>query len=713
MKRSTGGILLIVPPFQSITRPALGVSQLKSILDEAGFPTEILYLNLRYAELIGPDIYEWISNNATTILFGEFIFSYLLFERKESDIGRYIEEVLADSDIGGHFNRFLKNKSKPDRLKDLIQKASDLINGALEEIIAKDPWMVGLTSAFQQNCVSIHLMKVIKHRRPDIITVMGGANCQSVMGEELFAQFPDIDYIGQGECDHSLITLVRSLLNGESSGQIKGFLSRDKNQPHTPSEPLNSEELNRLPYPIFSDYFTQLSKVNFKDRIIPGLVMETSRGCWWGAKHKCTFCGLNGEGVAFRSKSPSRALEEMAGLTKKYAVPRIELTDNALDMKYFKTVLPELAKCQIADLFYETRPNLSKEQVQLLSRSNVKIIQPGIESFSDASLKLMRKGTTALQNIQLMKWCTEVGISVAWNYLFGFPGENEEEISEITSIIKAVHHLLHPHSLHVIRLDRFSPYFMAPELHGLGSIYPAGPYQHVYPFSDKSLGRIAYFYQSDFLMKKSKSEAFEALRESISAWRKMYYRSHLLAIPRKNSLVILDTRIARHRFFHILTKVRYRVYEYCDKARSLSEILDALGPKVSQDEAVSILQSLVSSRLMLEVNGRYLSLATYWNNSYKNFTNIFPGGKLIESTGQKVPKKQKERMDFRRVYWKYRKYFLDVIRFKIRPLDNVISTVGEYVEDSKRTFTMLVVKAVFFLASLLSKQRRNQAEMEK
>jgi ribosomal peptide maturation radical SAM protein 1 len=708
MKRSTGGILLIVPPFHSITRPALGVSQLKAILDEARFPTEVLYLNLRYAELISPDVYEWISNSTTTILFGEFIFSYLLFGRNERDIVRYVEEVLARSDTGGHLNRF---KSKPDRLKNLIHKASDLIDGALEEIIARDPWMVGLTSAFQQNCASILLTKVIKKRRPDIITVMGGANCQSVMGEELFAQFPDIDYIGQGECDHSFLSLVRSLLNGGSGDQVTGFLSRDKNQRHTPSGPLQGEDLNRLPYPVFDDYFTQLSKVGFKDRVMPGLIMETSRGCWWGAKNKCTFCGLNGEEVAFRSKSPSRALEEMTGLTKKYAVPRIELTDNVIDVKYFNTVLPELAKSRVAELFYEVRPNLAKEQIQLLSRSNIKVIQPGIESFSDASLKLMHKGTTALQNIQLIKWCTEAGISVAWNYLFGFPGENEEEIPEIMSIIKDVHHLQPPASLHVIHLDRFSPYFIAPELHGLGAVYPARPYQHVYPFSDKSLGRIAYFYQCDFLVKKSESEAFEALRESVSAWRKLYHRSHLLAIPRKKGLVIIDTRISRHRFCHILTKARCRVYEYCDKTRRLPEIVDALGPEVGQDEVVSILQSFVSSGLMLEVNGRFLSLATYWGNSYRNFTKIFPGGTLIWSKGQKVQKKQKkqkkqkEQADVRRVYWKFRKYFLDVMGFRIRPWDKVVAIARNGIESSKKTVTALVLKTIFFLANLLSRQR--------
>ena len=44
-------------------------------------------------------------------------------------------------------------------------------------------------------------------------------------------------------------------------------------------------------------------------------------------------------------------------------------------------------------------------------------IQPGIESLSDHVLKLMRKGTTALQNIQLLKWCREYGVQPEWNLL--------------------------------------------------------------------------------------------------------------------------------------------------------------------------------------------------------------------------------------------------------------------------------------------------------
>jgi radical SAM superfamily enzyme YgiQ (UPF0313 family) len=42
--------------------------------------------------------------------------------------------------------------------------------------------------------------------------------------------------------------------------------------------------------------------------------METARGCWWGAKHHCTFCGLNQNDMAFRAKSPQCAMDELVHL---------------------------------------------------------------------------------------------------------------------------------------------------------------------------------------------------------------------------------------------------------------------------------------------------------------------------------------------------------------------------------------------------------------
>src|SRR5205807_8166536 len=128
--------------------------------------------------------------------------------------------------------------------------------------------------------------------------------------------------------------------------------------------------------------------------VVPSLLFETSRGCWWGAKSHCTFCGLNGGAMAFRSKSSGRVMEELNYLVDKWHIDQVEAVDNILDMKYSNNVLPALALSpRPVHLFYEVKANLTRKQVQMLQRAGVRRIQPGIESLSDHVLQLMRKGT--------------------------------------------------------------------------------------------------------------------------------------------------------------------------------------------------------------------------------------------------------------------------------------------------------------------------------
>jgi len=631
MSATGNNILLVVPPFESITRPALGVSQLKAIAKSEGFPIKIIYLNFNFAERIGLGIYQWICNGTTEVMLGEYIFSHLLFERPEEDLQRYVNDVLVGTELEFQLRHMLPHKSLFEAVQQFVNEASAFCQkDAIEKIVSPEPWMVGFTSTFQQNCSSLQIIKLIKKERPDILTVMGGANCESVMGEELFEKFPDIDFIGQGECDHSFVDLIRSLRNGDDKRVIPGIISRTKLQTHSSPLLLKSEDLDRLPYPDFSDYFTQLSSVNFSDNVIPGLVMETSRGCWWGAKCQCSFCGMNGENMAYRKKSALRVVEEMGGLVKQYGIPRIFLTDNVLDMEYFKTVLPRLADCPIAELFCETKTTLSKEQARLLAASNIKWIQPGIESLSDRTLKLMRKGNTVLRSVELLKWCAELGIRATWNHLFGVPGEQDEEIPEIADIVESIHHLQPPSAVGIIDLVRFSPYFVSPEKYGLESNNPTKPYSYIYPFAIESLNRLAYFFSAEFFVNKSKSEAYQTLNKVVSNWRRTHSRSHLLTIPRNNSLLIIDTRSCSQRFWRRLAGISRKIYELCGKTRSLPEILQALGKEVEHNKVQSILQSLVKERLMIKLNGRYLSLAVDAQYSYKKFIGTFPGGEYVE-----------------------------------------------------------------------------------
>ena len=70
----------------------------------------------------------------------------------------------------------------------------------------------------------------------------------------------------------------------------------------------------RCPIPDYRDFFEQFERSRFGRGWQPSVFVETSRGCWWGERMHCTFCGLNGATMTYRSKSAPRALAELTHL---------------------------------------------------------------------------------------------------------------------------------------------------------------------------------------------------------------------------------------------------------------------------------------------------------------------------------------------------------------------------------------------------------------
>ena len=67
----------------------------------------------------------------------------------------------------------------------------------------------------------------------------------------------------------------------------------------------NLSDMNKTPVPDFDEYFYARKRGGYEyheDAQGVLLPIETARGCWWGVKNHCTFCGLNRAGMEFRSK---------------------------------------------------------------------------------------------------------------------------------------------------------------------------------------------------------------------------------------------------------------------------------------------------------------------------------------------------------------------------------------------------------------------------
>jgi len=498
-------VVFVQMPFAGVERPSLALGLFMSSLKAARVPARSLYANISFAEQIGLPLYVLIRTAVPSSLMGEWAFAESAFGKGL----RAIDEVpfqKSDFDVADEYVDFVVRYRGHSDLQSLLQnlrrQASDFVSELSCQILSMGPKVVACTSMFDQHVASLALLQRIKQQDPRILTVIGGANCAGPMGRATHKSFPAVDFTATGEFDVDCVALFRALVAAKGDPtcvtplppNVLGPHDRTTNRTDFPQSAILTD-MDSASIPDYDDYFEQLYSSPLSPYVIPSLPLETSRGCWWGAKQHCTFCGLNAEGMAFRKKTPARALAEIRSLTSRYGVYQFAAADNIIDMSYFRTVLPQLASdSRPYNFFYETKANLKREHVQAFADAGCNFIQPGIESLHDETLQIMKKGTTACSNIQLLKYCLELGVTPAWSILCGFPGSDPEWVAQIAADLPMLFHLPPPNGTTPIRFDRFSPYHQRPADYGL-TLEPDRAYGLVYPFEKAVLNDLAYFFQ--------------------------------------------------------------------------------------------------------------------------------------------------------------------------------------------------------------------------
>jgi hypothetical protein len=226
----------------------------------------------------------------------------------------------------------------------------------------------------------------------------------------------------------------------------------------------------------------------------------------------------------------------------------------------------------------------------------------------------MRKGVSAIQNMQLLKWCKEYGVTVAWNLLYGFPGETEADYEQSGEYIDAIYHLQPPHSLGSLRMDRFSPYFNEPEKFGLTNPRPFGIYELIYPVPPERLRNLAYFFEYDYADGRKADCHVKSILGKIEEWKKAGSCSLNKTVMEDPELVITDTRPNRIHPQIGLNGVQREVYDLCDRRHGFRAIVAYLAeryplPEGFEDWLRNFLDQMVEWRLMVREKDQYLSLA--------------------------------------------------------------------------------------------------------
>lgn len=491
-------ISLVNMPFADWDRPSFALSQLAALARrEFGDQVDVSVhsLNLDVARYLGAETYEEITGNLQHLLtgLGEWMFRSIAFP----DV---------DDNQDAYFDRYYTGPRASDfrsRLLELRAGLPDLFDRLCDQYALADADIIGFTSMFAQTNASLGMARVVKGRNPDAVAVLGGANCEAPMGSVLARNVPQVDAIFSGPALHTFPDFVRLYLEGgmDAVNAIPGVVTQaNVDDPVMVAAVGKDRDIDDFFEPDYSGYLDAFDRargeLSADPDAKPELMFETSRGCWWGQRSHCTFCGLNGLGMGYRAMSPEVALRQFTWLFGLSDRARgFSCTDNILPKNFPREVFAKLPeRPEGPAVFYEVKLPLSAKDMTAMARVGVTRVQPGIESLSTETLKLMGKGTTAFLNIQFLKNCVRNGITPEWNLLMGFPGEREEVYHKYIADIPQLTHLPPPQAAFLVRFDRYSPYFTNPDSYGL-DLVPMDFYEKAFPFGADDLREMAYFFR--------------------------------------------------------------------------------------------------------------------------------------------------------------------------------------------------------------------------
>jgi ribosomal peptide maturation radical SAM protein 1 len=602
-------VLIILMPWATPDFPGLGPTLIRSVIVAQGLECDILYANLIFSRLNGGD--PFVERQLSKFPICEVAFSPYYFgldkDVAAAELRAYASGVASAQENHTH-----------DRFRAVVDNAG----ACLDEVMASVDWdaydIIGFSVMLQQTVASLALSKRIKALRPDMDILFGGPSVAYPMGEEMVRVFPEIDLVLEGEADGSIVPTLRWLRSGElvPPSIVPGIVYRGADGQVACTRrggPFNG--MDGLPIPDFGPFFEQLA-ANQLTHVEPYLAIETSRGCWWGQKHHCTFCGIDDLIMTYRSKSDERVLNEIVELSATHRTTEFFVVDSIINYKFFKEVLPTLADLREAGemdftFFFESKSNLKREQVTALRAAGVNAIQPGIESFSDHVLELMDKGTTGIRQIQCIKLLSEKDIVVNWNLIFRNPGETLEDYQQMLEMIPFMHHLGPTHGEGVIpmQINRFAPYHDRPDDYGVKAITPKDYMPVIFPDPNIDLNKLAFYfdYENEGVERQEMRDIYVELRKAVAQWTTLY-RPGALVMRRGPGFLQIEDRRGRigpdgapdfsQDAVTTLREPWSDIFIHCDEVRSQRRLIDSFADRAEPAEIEAFLDRMVEARLI-------------------------------------------------------------------------------------------------------------------
>lgn len=620
-------VCLVSMPFSDILMPSMALSLLKVCLTRAGVKNVVHYEHLHFAKRLGLKNFFVVQLSHSDFLTGERIFAKVAHEKllgtDEELCSWLIEKNIYIGADPSKVNSAVREMIST--IQHWQLDARDYIEEAATRVLAYKPKVVAFVSMFQQTNATIALARRLKQEKNPPLILVGGANCMGEAGIALLEHFTAFDYVFLGEADEIFADVCAALLRDGEIPPEKfpyGLWSRRAPKPRTLIHRV-TKNLEALPVPDFHDFFKTYREL-FPERGNAHLLVEGSRGCWWGAHKPCTFCGLNGFARGYREKSVDRLADEIKLLNETYPDAEICLfTDSILSQRHTKE-LPAALKSRNVKLkfFSEIKSNVTEDDVRNLAEVGFIHLQPGIESLQDDVLRLMNKGCRAIKQIETLKHCRTYNIFVSWNLLCGFPDEREEYMAQVVELMPLLMHLESPNQIIHIVYHRYGEYTENPARYGL-SIQPSRVYD--FAFADRDfIARTAYIFEptdkgelAKYYGCRNMGASYAAAKKIIDRWlRERQNPQRLDMYDTGDEINIFDMRNVAVHAAYKLTGLRAQLYRACRGTQSETS-LTKIFPDVPAEKIRNELAAFCDDKIMINIGREYLALAIDANPKVK------------------------------------------------------------------------------------------------
>jgi MoaA/NifB/PqqE/SkfB family radical SAM enzyme len=323
-------------------------------------------------------------------------------------------------------------------VKDFFSRHADFIEAEVSRLLSEGVKVAGFSVCSGAHLPSLELAGRLKAAAPDLKVFMGGQFFFD-MGRALeWARKPELDAVFTGAADFAVQAATAAVESGAFPKAIAGVICRDGDKviDGGPGEPIKN--LDSVP---FSDYSAFPMELYSNQLHLPFM---SARGCVW----KCRFCSSCNVWPGFAQMSGNRIYAEImhhkALLPGKYHVEFYDLLGNGnmASLARFTDLILEDQKVNAGKNFFGwkinaiIRPEMTPDLLARMRKANCKDIIYGLESGSARVLALMGKRYDRGTALRVLEGSKRAGIHTAVNFMFGFPGEKEEDFQETLALLR-------------------------------------------------------------------------------------------------------------------------------------------------------------------------------------------------------------------------------------------------------------------------------------